>query len=70
MEYLTIGFFLVIFVIQLIILWYQFWTYSSLYDQQQDIKDMLVTMNSLQENKTNKENKTGLKRIKSRVNSK
>lgn len=67
MEYLTIGFFLVIFVIQLIILWYQFWTYSSLYDQQQDIKDMLVTMNSQQENKTNK---TGLKRIKSRVNSK
>ncbi len=71
MDYVSIGFFLVIFILELIILWYQWWSYSSLYSQNQDTQDILINVYTLQVfdmKKTNPDLKMELpKRVHDRI---
>lgn len=48
MDYTTVSFIVLVFIIQLVILWYIWWVYKTLNSDIQDTQDLLVEIYTLQ----------------------
>ena len=71
LAYSAIGFMTVVFIFQLIILWYMWWIYSQMIDNYDDVDDIIIDIYTLEvaESKRNGDdvNMTIPKRIRNRI---
>lgn len=48
LSYVAIGFMTIVFIFQLIMLWYMWWIYSQMVDNYDDMEDMIVDIYTLE----------------------